>query len=181
MRNEELSVGHRTSPTQWKNPTTTNKKEINKDQPTKNKQSHKQTKIPNSNTLEVKCFTFGFGTWMSECEEQQWITINCNSDKRKAVASIVHSINRQLNQFFCFVILTFSYPYAYLQNTCDWKRYLCLLLYPYGPIVTDAWSGLGKVWLILSAGFFLAFFSLDLSKYCTKECSFIGLQTKTYI
>lgn len=169
-------------PTQWKNPTTTNKKEINKDQPTKNKQSHKQTKIPNSNTLEVKCFTFGFGTWMSECEEQQWITINCNSDKRKAVASIVHSISRLLNQFF-FGLVFFNI----FLPICVSSEYLWLEKVPVSSVVS-IWSHSNRCLKWLRKGvthticwIFPGIFSLDLSKYCTKECSFIGLQTKTYI
>lgn len=127
-------------------------------------------------TLKVKCFTFGFCTRMSECKEQQWITINCNSDKRKAVVSKVHSINRQWNQGLFF--LTFFLP------ICISSEYLWLEKVPASSVLS-IWSHSNRCLKWLRKGvthticwIFPGIFSLDLSKYCTKECSFIGLQTK---
>lgn len=132
--------------------------------------------------LRKKSFALDFGTWMWECKECQWIIINCKSDKRKAAVSIVLTVLadnkirlRKKKKENIFLPTCVSVEYLWLEKVLEssvlsiWSHSnRCPKWFRKGVTHTIYWI-------------FPGIFSLDLSKYCTKECSFIGLQTKTYI
>lgn len=126
-----------------------------------------QNQIPHpKEALKMKCFALDFGTLMWKSKECQWIIINCKSDKRKAAVSIVLRMLADNKIRVTFLFWKKKKKKDHFSSHMRICRIFVtgkgtwVLFYPYGPIVTDAQNGLGKVWLILSTGFFLAFFPL---------------------